>query len=368
MRPPNFELYRSISRVLAHEATDDDILRVERWTAQSPDNAQEFDYLRTVTQNTRKLPLDAHWSATHQWNTLHNTLFQDNQSPAYSRASREAKHASRRHWWVVGSAAAALCVAALGLFTRDHKVGSTTASLPQQSYATTTGQRIRVNLGDGTEVVLSPNSKIELTQFNTKARTVALEGEAYFEVTSSSFAPFTVQTGAVNTRVLGTKFTVRHRAYDPSVRVAVLAGKVAVANTRSPVQSITLAAGDIGTVTDSTTSASHVNDMTQYTGWLTNNRLNFRSAPTTQVLRDLEQWYGYTFTFADSTMGAQPITISLSTQSLEDALATLKAVLDVEPRINGKVITLVPRQRSVRVAPSRHENNNRTLPFNRVGR
>lgn len=83
-------------------------------------------------------------------------------------------------------------------------------------------------LPDGSDIWLKTGSEISYDGgFNTSCRTVALKGEAYFDVTSNPDCPFYVVTDDYKVRVLGTVFNIK--SYDRSSMEVMLAkGSVAM--------------------------------------------------------------------------------------------------------------------------------------------
>ena len=59
-------------------------------------------------------------------------------------------------------------------------------------------------------MTLAPRTTVRMLAFGPQGRTVALDGEAFFDVPHANRAPFIVQTGRVSTRVMGTAFDVHH--------------------------------------------------------------------------------------------------------------------------------------------------------------
>ena len=67
-----------------------------------------------------------------------------------------------------------------------------------------------VVLPDGTKVWLNNSATLKYPrEFSEKERNVHLEGEAYFEVTTNRHKPVTVQSDAMQVRVLGTSFNFK---------------------------------------------------------------------------------------------------------------------------------------------------------------
>jgi ferric-dicitrate binding protein FerR (iron transport regulator) len=219
-------------------------------------------------------------------------------------------------------------------------------------YATATGQQAIVTLSDGTQVTLAPRTSLSLIDFGADSRTVRLEGEAYFSVAKVSGVPFIVQAGSVRTHVLGTKFLVQQDDESGHIRVAVTQGKVVVTSKNIQHPSVTLVAGWVADVTDSSTTTTAMTDEAPYTGWM-NGHLVFYRTPARDVLHALTRWYGYQFRLTDSSLARQTLTAVVSTQSSSAALATLKLLLNVDLVFDGKIVTLKPRNTTVAPPPVR---------------
>jgi len=253
----------------------------------------------------------------------------------------------RGRWALVGAMAAALVVAVWGgrsVMMHAHA----TPSLTYTSYATGNGQVAHLTLDDGSRVTLAPNTTFGVSRDFTKRRDVVLTGEAYFDVAAAHHTPFLVHTGRVVTRVLGTSFDVRRYAGDPSTRVIVTTGRVAVAGR----QGVTLAAGGMGYVTDSTALATTVTSAPSYTAW-TDGVLTFRDVPASELLDAVGHWYGLEFRLADSTIARRPVVaVITSGESRADALdmigKLLNASLSFTDTEHGTTIVTVHPKRAGR--------------------
>jgi ferric-dicitrate binding protein FerR (iron transport regulator) len=95
---------------------------------------------------------------------------------------------------------------------------------------TAKGQTYQFTLPDGTKVWLNAGSKLEFPSsfVNSKARSVKLSGEGYFEVAKDKAHPFIVETDLQNIEVLGTHFNVNSYADEPDTRTTLLEGSVQV--------------------------------------------------------------------------------------------------------------------------------------------
>jgi len=217
-------------------------------------------------------------------------------------------------------------------------------------YTTRAGQREVITLSDGSRVTLAPQTSLTIpSDFGRKTRTLMLDGEAFFHITNSAGTPFIVRAGDVDTRVLGTTFSVR-RYGAMTTRVVVTEGRVAVGTVtesrrevdgRRP--SVVLTAGMVGEITDSSATVVSMKDLEPYTAWV-DGRIVLRRVPVLQALDALGRWYGYTFRVADSTQLTGYITNTFEINAPEEMFTVLKTVLDVTMTFEGNVVTLRSRR------------------------
>ena len=105
----------------------------------------------------------------------------------------------------------------------------------QMEVSTPAGTTTSITLGDGTQVLLSANSRLSYDKdFTDKKREVTLVGEARFNVAKDANRPFIVRTELIQTQVLGTVFDVKAYPQTPA-DVTLYEGKVEVSlNGNSP--------------------------------------------------------------------------------------------------------------------------------------
>ncbi|MEJ6979100.1 FecR domain-containing protein [Pedobacter sp. P351] len=156
------------------------------------------------------------------------------------------------------------------------------------------GKRSRITLPDSSIVYLNGASKLRYPKaFSGDTREVFLEGEAFFEVVHDKERPFIVQSGKVNTTVLGTSFNVTAFKGDNRVAVTVQSGKVGVSIKREgnrkflqylfPDQQL-----DINTITGD--FSFNTLDAANITSWK-DDRIVFNNNSLEEIGRTLERWY-----------------------------------------------------------------------------
>jgi len=148
------------------------------------------------------------------------------------------------------------------------------------------GQKSTFQLPDGSIVKLNAGSSLEFEESFGNERIVKLKGEAFFEVVRDKTRPFKVLSGDVTTTVLGTSFNVN--AYQDDVSVAVATGKVQVSDRSG--QEVFLTPGEKGVFVDEKLSKQKT-DLDKLLAWK-DNTLVFYQTSVTQVVADLEKWYG----------------------------------------------------------------------------
>ncbi|CAL1519001.1 FecR domain-containing protein [Chitinophaga sp. MM2321] len=197
----------------------------------------------------------------------------------------------RRLHYVLGAVAASLLLLAAGQYYWK-------ADVPETTFVQTGfGETKMLQLPDGSVVQLNANSSISYPRKWKKelARTVTLNGEAYFNVSKSPAGlnpKFRVLMPQVTIEVKGTAFNVYSR--HDKVNVLLEEGKIVVND------SLNMKPGDMM----SFSTGQHQwlkGDATQLTAWK-QHRLVYRDEPLINVAQQLEDIYGYHVEFKDKKM------------------------------------------------------------------
>ncbi len=110
--------------------------------------------------------------------------------------------------------------------------------------------KLELYLPDSSKVYLNKNSTISYsTDFNTNARKVNLNGEAFFEVRKKEGKKFEVYGLRTITTVLGTSFSVRTIETDSIETIQVVTGKVAVVDINKTKEELLLTPGYMAKLT-----------------------------------------------------------------------------------------------------------------------
>ena len=184
-----------------------------RWLDEDPRHARVFAEMEETSQLLDCLRVDA---------------------PRRAGALAQVSDAPRRPLSFFPYLRAALAAAALvAVVFAGWRTLTPAASTFVESAATPVGGLRKLDLPDGSLVLLNTNTAIKVSYRESERRVELLRGEAYFVVAKNPARPFWVQAGQVAVRAVGTAFNIR--LMPTTVDVLVTEGKVRV---------VQLAAGD----------------------------------------------------------------------------------------------------------------------------
>ena len=131
--------------------------------------------------------------------------------------------------WVGRAMKVAAVVAITLISTFSYQFLTGKDKLVMQKITVPSGQRINLELSDGTAVWLNSRTTIQYpAEFTGKKRVVKIDGEAYFEVAHNKKKPFIVETSKGSVEVLGTKFDVEAYSETGSFVTSLMEGSVKV--------------------------------------------------------------------------------------------------------------------------------------------
>ncbi|MCU1721717.1 MULTISPECIES: FecR family protein [unclassified Pseudomonas] len=237
-------------------ASAEDTQAFEAWLEADPANAPAY------------VEAEALWNG----NTLRQAAGQLHEKRKPSPLAR-----LRPHWKPLATAAVLL----VGVFT----VGNLPVRL-QADHLTVVGERQRVQLDDGSRVLLNTNSAFS-SDIDTRQRVARLyQGEAFFEVTAGRTQPLELQAGPLRASVRDSDFAVRYLNGEAQVRVQ--RGDVDLL--ASSDQRIRLSSGDSIRVGPNGFSQRERADLQKDLAWV-EGRLIFENCPLSQVLAELRRYY-----------------------------------------------------------------------------
>jgi ferric-dicitrate binding protein FerR (iron transport regulator) len=238
-------------------------------------------------------------------------------------------------------AAAAIFIAFVtGLFFLSDKLPQKQVSVTGVPAALPPGNRV-IFLADGSSVILSPGSKLSYPSSfeGMEKREVFLTGQAFFDVKHNPAKPFIVQTGNLETIVLGTAFNIRAIPGEKDITVTVTKGRVKVINENktlgiiTPNQQIIYDRGKIS-------FTKKVVDNDHYLNWKEDNLL-FDNLTIAEAAELLQKRYNVRIVISDQSISSQRFTATFSKdESFEQALKSICEFNEVSYSYNTKDSTV----------------------------
>ncbi|CAI8784221.1 MULTISPECIES: FecR family protein [Pseudomonas syringae group] len=189
---------------------------------------------------------------------------------------------SRRHIRTYWKPLATAAVLLLGIFSFSN--------LPlrlQADHLTVVGERQRLQLADGSKVLLNTNSAFSSKIDEQQRSARLLQGEAFFDVAPRTGLPLEIEAGPVRMSANSTEFSVRY--LDGVAQVQVQRGAVDVRATRGG-SSVSLGAGDSVRVGPGGFGHRERLDPARDLAWV-QGRLVFDNCPLSEVLAELRRYY-----------------------------------------------------------------------------
>lgn len=323
----NDRINELITRHLAGETTAAGEKELLAWIDLSEKNRQYYDDLK------KAFDLTAHHLAfptstgidvdvDHEWDRFRERVGQGTQ----------IRRLGLDRFWMRIAATLLIVMATAGiLYFLNMPVNTVyqTASIPKT-----------VTLPDGSQIALNANSVLAVDKdFGEKNRTIALKGEAFFQVEHDAAKPFIVVTDKARIQVVGTSFNVT--AYDSlaEMEVVVKTGVVTLESTNGD-QKVKLVAGQKGVFSKSMGKiASSVNTDINFLSWNTRH-IVFEEKGLRAVMETLEKAYRADIILPNDIPISCTVTVTFDHQSLESVLKVLERTLNLKYTIQGNKVEI----------------------------
>jgi transmembrane sensor len=190
----------------------------------------------------------------------------------------------------------------------------------QADYATAGGEQRRVQLADGSNLVLNTDSAVRLDYDEGRRGVQLLQGEAYFEVEPDKNRPFIVSTADASVRVVGTRFSVRRvDATLVDVETGIVDCTDRYGNNRQ------LTAGQHIRIDRQGVAQPADIDSIRSFAWL-HGRLIFKDQPLTEVIAGLDRYHPGIIVITDAALGQVRIT---GNYKLDDTAAIIRTLAEI---------------------------------------
>lgn len=257
-----------------------------------------------------------------------------------------AKHNRKISIRVISKYAAAALIIGAGVWGMMRWMDTTSSKqaipVAYTDFKTAPGMRKHLFLPDGTEVWLNNGSSLKVRNISSAdtAREVWLsEGEAYFQVTRDPQKPFIVHVDSLQTRVLGTAFSIRAYRALSTLQIAVTEGRVQVGKNRTVWDTLTRNMQlDYVPSKDEFTISS--NELSAQSSWW-NDRFVLNAAGFAELALRLKLKYGVLLISNNKRIQQTAFSANFPADaSLENVLQTLCALYNTQYTVNGKTVSI----------------------------
>lgn len=306
-----------ILKYLKGEASESEMLEIESWVKESPENRREF---------ARKVNLYA-LSA--------NVNGKDDRSDLGKIVSRirQMERTRRAVRYAAAAVVAGILFVGAGLYS-SYKIGSYKNEVEyilgqndtELEYSTPYGVKSRISLPDNSVVWLNSGSRISFpSKFAGNERLISFSGEGFFEVQRDSLRPMKIVTpGDVTVNVLGTKFNLNTYAEESSMSLLLLSGKVNIRmkNGRM-IENIKPSEKVVIDKVEKSSRINPVKDTLPTTGWR-EGWLIFDDLPLSEVFVKMKRWYGITVKIEDNSILEKRFSAKFKEESASQVLDLMR--------------------------------------------
>ncbi len=270
-----------IIKYLSGNATQDEQREVEKWRAESNENAEVFLEASDIWHTqlaSEDYDVEAALSA------VSKRISSDDENPEFEVNQQPSTLTTHKNWYRYAAAVALLILGGLAFLFSNQFENNTIR------YSAELGEIKTVQLADGSTITLNGGAVLTHKEdFNANNRQVRISGKAFFEIERNESKPFVIESNGTQITVLGTSFLVN--TDQQKTEVVVSEGKVAFKSTDSNNNEVILTGGDAGVFDKSDDSLlKSKNTNKNYLAWKDKN-IVFDKSTIKDVINVLEDVY-----------------------------------------------------------------------------
>jgi transmembrane sensor len=295
------------------EATEEERQLVEAWMNSSDTNKKQFEDFKIIWEESKRLTTVSTLDEDEAWKRFKN------------RTSQPKQHALVRpirptNWLRI----AALFIIVIGAGYFGYKLFS---EKPVQNIVVASHQTTLTDtLPDGSIVTLNKNSSLDYpSRFKNDTRTIALKGEAFFDVTPNKQKPFIIHVNDVTIKVVGTSFNVR--SVNGITEVIVETGIVQVSRKNKtvelrPKEKIKISTQDSSMVKDKEEEKLY--------NYYRSKEFVCDGTPLWKLVKVLNEAYDTNIVIENPKLRSLPLDTTFDNESLDRILEIISATFDIK--------------------------------------
>ncbi|MEM8893583.1 MAG: FecR domain-containing protein [Bacteroidota bacterium] len=287
---------------------------LENWLKESPKNQLLLDEFKTVWMNSSSSDQKHDFNNARAWSRIEKSI---------TPHKGELRYLWEYKWFKV--AASIVLILGVALLANQYSEKGNIAEHEEQIELNADVETRIFQLPDGSEVTLMPGATLAYNAAFIDNRRVSLVGGAHFDVVSKN-AEFTVESNKTTITVLGTQFFI-NEVIEGTI-VYVEEGRVAVNN--AAVEDImTLNQDEAIRINEDKGTVEVIEQTSNLTAWKTG-VLSFEDSRLSDVINDINEYYGVDLRFKNSSLGDCHITSKFDNKTLDEVIEVIQIVLSVE--------------------------------------
>ena len=315
-----------IGKVLAGKASNEELNALDAWKMEAEENITAIKEMQAIDSVIGDLKAYKNYDVDSAWEQLGVQESNKAEGVEKSKSTTEGKVVPMAWFRRAAAACAVVIMGIVGwqlISDSDVDINKTTI--------VSTDEQIETGLEDGSVVKLDQKTTI----IATGARSVNLQGRAFFDIAEDKNQEFTIQLPAGTITVLGTEFIVDTRNGD--IQIFVEEGKVRYQHNG---RKVVLVAGDRLIMHDGDITKT-VSDGKSMTSWLTT-KLAFRNESLSTVVESLSERFDVKMVIDDKKSTANcRVNTTINNESFEEVLNELSITLGLKYQNIDNVIHVV---------------------------
>lgn len=270
-----------IIKYLSGNATQEEQYELERWRAESAENASVFFEASELWHS--QLESDD-YDTEGALAKINDRIHSDEENDTVDFNQKDSGSKTHNYWYRYAAVVALLIIGGLALFFNNQDQSQSVR------YAAESGSVKTIELADGSKITLDGGAVLTHKEdFNSTNREVSIMGKAFFEIERDEQNPFVIESNGTQITVLGTSFLVN--TDQQKTEVVVSEGKVALKSTDSKNKEVILTQGEAGVFSKSDDSLlKSKNTNKNYLAWKDKN-IVFDKTTLKEVINVLEDVY-----------------------------------------------------------------------------
>ena len=334
----NLEL---ITKYFAGEATSSEILDLSRWTNASVENQKIFEEYKNIWDKVEEDKINFSINIDDEWNKI-KFLLSDSASEKKDAKiiQMDTAQVFKPNYFTKFLRVAAIFIffaisaSVIYYYLRNDKMA--TQHLVAQNSS------LESKLPDGTSVTLNAGSTLDYPKnFKGDKRTVALKGEAYFNVVHNEDKPFVIEANDIRIKDIGTSFYINTNSSDGQGEVILTSGKVAVYYKNDPDKVTILEPGEKAVFSKTEQKIVKTeNEDANYMAFKTKD-LVFDKTPLSEVVKKLNSVYNSKIILKNNNIANCTLSGNYPNFALDAILKIIKEALSVNiTKSSGNVIEI----------------------------